>query len=175
MVWSAGQREFVPLLLGFYCLSQLMHVPQQASRWAVIEELEMGLHPRAISAVLLPVLELLCWNYRVCLSTHSPHVLDVLWALKIIQENHADPEKILELFDIKTTPSLKALAAEILTKDARVYYFDPETSETKDISELDPGSEDVAMWGWGGLTESSGRITEVVGDVVNASSRWTGS
>jgi hypothetical protein len=171
MVWSAGQREFVPLLLGFFCLSQLMHAPRQESRWAVIEELEMGLHPRAISAVLLPVLELLGWDYRVCLSTHSPHVLDVVWALKIIQENHAGPEKLLKLFDIKATPGLKALAADILTKDARVYYFDPESHETKDISELDPGSEDVAMWGWGGLTESTGRIADVVADVVNASTR----
>jgi hypothetical protein len=171
MVWSAGQREFIPLLLGFYCLSMLFHIPHLESRWAVIEEPEMGLHPQAISAVLLPVLELLGWHYRVCLSTHSPHVLDLVWALKVFQQNHASPEKLLELFEIKATPDLKALATEILEKDARVYYFDPKSHETKDISELDPGSADPAMSGWGGLTESTGRVTDVVADVVNKSSR----
>jgi hypothetical protein len=39
------------------------------SRWVVLEELEMGLHPRAISVLLLMVLELVARGYRVCLSS----------------------------------------------------------------------------------------------------------
>jgi len=172
MVWSSGQREFVPLLLGFYWLLPPTTAKRRTNlQWVVIEEPEMGLHPRAISAVLLLVLELLSRGYRVCISTHSPHVLDLIWALKVFQQNHASPEKLLELFEINATSSLKTWASKILKKDARVYYFDPKSHETRDISELDPGSEDIAMSGWGGLTEFSGRVGDVVADVVNGSTR----
>ena len=81
MVWSAGQREFVPLLLGFYWLMPPSKVSKRGDiKWVVLEELEMGLHPRAISVVLLMVFELLARGYRVCLSTHSSQVLDAMWA-----------------------------------------------------------------------------------------------
>lgn len=65
LVWSAGQREFIPLLLGLYWLLP----PRAQSKrdeidWVVIEELEMGLHPRAIETVLLLVLELIHRGYR---------------------------------------------------------------------------------------------------------------
>ena len=46
MVWSAGQREFVPLLLGMYWLMPPAKIsPAQRLEWVVIEEPEMGLHP----------------------------------------------------------------------------------------------------------------------------------
>ena len=45
----------------------------------------MGLHPRAVSGVLLMVLELLRRGYRVCLSTHSTQVLEFAWALRHLQ------------------------------------------------------------------------------------------
>src|SRR2546427_713628 len=83
MVWSAGQREFVPLLLGFYWLMPSTKVSTRGEiKWVVLEELEMGLHPRAISIVLLLVFELVARGYRVCLSTHSPQGLDAIWAFK---------------------------------------------------------------------------------------------
>ncbi|MDZ7358629.1 MAG: ATP-binding protein, partial [candidate division KSB1 bacterium] len=64
MVWSAGQREFVPLLLGFYWLMPPSKVPRREKiEWVVIEELEMGLHPQAISVTMLMVLELLWRGY----------------------------------------------------------------------------------------------------------------
>jgi hypothetical protein len=92
MVWSAGQREFVPLLLGFYWLMPPTAVSRRADiEWVVLEELEMGLHPKAISVVLLMVFELLARGYRVCLSTHSSQVLDAMWALKHLRENKAKP------------------------------------------------------------------------------------
>jgi len=69
MVWSAGQREFVPLLLGFYWLMPPTKVSRRGHiEWVVLEELEVGLHPRAISVVLLLVFELVVRGYRVCLS-----------------------------------------------------------------------------------------------------------
>jgi hypothetical protein len=171
MVWSAGQREFVPLLLGFYWLLP----PTATSRrgdldWVVIEELEMGLHPRAISVVLLLVLDLLSRGYRVCLSTHSTHVLDLVWALGIFQQHQAKPDRLLELFGVDTTQSMRRMAGEVMRKQAKVYFFDRETGRTRDISTLDPGAGDAAEWGWGGLSEFSGRVADLVAQVINEAS-----
>jgi len=168
LVWSAGQREFVPLLLGFYWLLPPTRVSRKTGiQWVVIEELEMGLHPRAISTVLLLILVLLWRGYKVCLSTHSPHVLDVVWALRTIQEKNGDPTLLIDLFDSKATERMKNLARAVAAKAAKVYYFDPETGVAKDISKLDPGSEDSMESGWGGLTELSGRVADVVARVTN--------
>jgi hypothetical protein len=170
MVWSAGQREFVPLLMGFYYLLPPTKVSTRDDiKWVVIEELEMGLHPKAISAVMLLVLELLSRGYRVCISTHSPQVLDVVWALKVFQRHSAKSRRFLDIFEVEPTQNMKSMADEVLKKDARVYYFDPESHTTRDISELDPGAEEVAESGWGGLAEFSGRVQNIVAEVVNES------
>lgn len=168
MVWSAGQREFVPLVLGFFwLLPPSTQVQRDKRKWVVIEEPEMGLHPRAISVVLLLVLELLSRGYRVCVSTHSPQVLDLVWALRIMQERKAKPERLLELFDIRATPSLRRIATAIMGKSAKVYFFDRETGRTQDISSLDPGASDTVVSEWGGLSEFASRAGEVVARVVN--------
>lgn len=167
LVWSAGQREFVPLLLGFYWLMPPTKISRRgAIEWVVLEELEMGLHPRAISVVLLLVFELLARGYRVCLSTHSSQVLDALWALKHLRKNGAKPEVLLEVFAApKTQPMLK-LAEDVMSKTQRVYYFDRGTGTTNDISALDPDAEGEGEAGWGGLSEFSGRANEAVARAV---------
>jgi hypothetical protein len=168
MVWSAGQREFVPLLVGFYWLLPPTKVPRrQEVEWVVIEEPEAGLHPNAISAVLLLILDLLARGYRVCLSTHSPHVLDVVWALRVIREHQAPSIKILDLFNTRKTDPMKEMADAVLGKIARVYYFDQKTGRSHNISGLDPGSEEASEAGWGGLSEFSGHVADVVAKVVN--------
>jgi len=167
MAWSAGQREFVPLLMGLYWLMPSASVKRrQPIEWVIIEELEMGLHPNAISVVLLLLMELLWRGYRVCISTHSPHVLDVVWALKTMQKHKANPRDLLELFDVAKTEAMKQVTATVLQREARVYYFDRD-GQTKDISDLDPGSEHVWEAGWGGLSEFSGHVNDVVAKVVN--------
>jgi hypothetical protein len=169
MVWSAGQREFVPLLAGLYWL-----IPGAATsmrkdiRWAVVEELEMGLHPRAVSAVMLTVCELLSRGYRVCLSTHSPQVLDVVWAIQKIRQSRAPADLVLKLFEVERGAGMEKLAENVLQREFRVYYFDPETRRTRDITCLDPGSEQVAEAGWGGLTDFSGRTAQIVAEAVSA-------
>jgi hypothetical protein len=167
MVWSAGQREFVPLLLGLYWLLPPTKTPKRGDiEWAVIEEIEMGLHPRAISSALLLILDLLSRGYKVCLSTHSPQVLDVVWALKMFQEHNAKPDAVLDLFNIKTQrQDLGKMAVEVLKKELRVFYFDP-GGKTSDISNLDPGSDDLAERGWGGLTGFTEHVADVVASVV---------
>jgi len=163
MVWSAGQREFVPLLLGFYWLMPPTKVSTRDEiQWVVLEELEMGLHPRAIGVVLLLVLELVARGYRVCLSTHSPQVLDAVWALRQLKANSADARDILEIFEADNTQAMRKLADTIIGKALKVFYFDRETGTTKDISELDPSAEEQGLSGWGGLSEFSGRVNRVV-------------
>ena len=169
MAWSAGQREFVPLLLGLYWLLPGAKTKRRdVLEWVVIEAPEMGLHPSAISVVLLLMMELLWRGYRVCLSTHSPHVLDVVWALRIIQQHGRDPGRLLDVFEVRKTDPMKDVAATALRKEAKVYYFDRDGS-TRDISNLDPGSGNALEAGWGGLSEFSGRVADVVAATVNAS------
>lgn len=174
MVWSAGQREFIPLLLGLYWLLPSASIQKRQNiDWVVIEELEMGLHPQAISVVLLLVLDLLSRGYKVCLSTHSPHVLDMIWALRIIRENSASQNNVLDLFKVKKTQSMRKLAACILDKTYKVYYFDREKKITHDISKLDPGDELSFEAGWGGLSEFSGLAADIVSRVMSSRKRVT--
>jgi hypothetical protein len=167
MVWSAGQREFVPLLLGLY--NVMPSKETKASRhikWVVIEELEMGLHPKAISVMLLIVLDLICRGYQVCLSTHSPHVLDLIWALRMFREHSASPTRILDLFGAPHTRAMVNVAESALFALTKVFYFDPESRTARDISNLDPGAELPAEAGWGGLAEFSGHVADEVARVV---------
>jgi AAA ATPase domain/AAA domain, putative AbiEii toxin, Type IV TA system len=162
MVWSAGQREFVPLLLGLYWLMPRSAIKRRdAIEWVVLEELEMGLHPRAIGVVLLLVLELLKRGYRVCLSTHSPQVLDAIWALNHLKANGAKANAVLDMFAARRTQSMRKLADAVLKKDLRVFYFDG-NGKSVDISKLDPSAEEDGESGWGGLSEFSARANKAV-------------
>ena len=166
LVWSAGQREFVPLLLGLYWLLPPAKISRRgALEWVVIEEPETGLHPNGLSAVLNLVLELLLRGYRVSLSTHSPHVLDVVWALRFFQENGGAFKDVLKLLGLGLTARTRELAESALESVLRVYYFSRDGS-VQDISDLDPGAEDHAESGWGGLTEFSGQVGDVVAEVA---------
>jgi hypothetical protein len=166
LVWSAGQREFVPLLLGLYWLLPPGKVSRRGElEWVVIEELEMGLHPKAISATLALVLELLSRGYRVCLSTHSPHVLDVVWGLQFLKANGGKPQEVLDILGIKPNAGTNKLAKAALDKTFTVHSF-RRNAPVEDISGLDPASESREEAGWGGLTEFSGRVGDVVAKVA---------
>ncbi|MBY0372803.1 MAG: ATP-binding protein [Bryobacteraceae bacterium] len=166
MVWSTGQREFIPLLLGLY---QLMP-PAKRSRhkeieYVVIEEMEMGLHPQAIEAMLFVVLELMSLGYRVCLSTHSVEVLNMVWALGRIQE-HGDAADLLNLFRLPKTAGPSKVAEASMRKDIVTYYFDRK-GPVKDISGLSLEESIEAGADWGGLTSFASRAAEVVGEVLS--------
>lgn len=130
----------------------------------------MGLHPQAISILLLIVLELLTRGYKVCLSTHAQHVLDVVWALGLLRANQGTPDDVLDLFGAPHTRQLRDVAKGALRKSAKVYYFD-RNGLTHDITSLDPGSPHPDESSWGGLTEFSGRVADVVADVIAASEK----
>jgi len=164
MVWSAGQREFVPLFLALMWLlpAKTGSSPKQMPEWVLIEEPEMGLHPQAIAAVLFVLLELLARGYRVCLSTHSTHVLDLVWALQVFRLNGAPPQGLLDIFGVHHRRHSLALASKVLEKEAAVFFFDAKTRQTRDISTLDPNNPDTNVNTWGGMTE----FTTQIGDII---------
>jgi hypothetical protein len=172
--WSAGQREFTPLLLGLYWL---MPAAKTSTRGkldtVVIEEPEMGLHPQAIVSFGLLVLELLHRGYRVILSTHSPVVLDLVWAIQQLKTGKTQTAvaSLKEIFHIKGgSPQIKALFESALRKSYRTYFFERRGGvvTTRDISSLDPGDEDEVVSGWGGLSGLSGKIAETVGEAMSS-------
>lgn len=167
MVWSAGQREFVPLLLGMYWLMPPTKVSRRADlEWVVLEELEMGLHPRALSVVLLMVLELVFRGYKVCLSTHATQALEVVWAIRRLQQAKGNASALLNMFDCEKTQQMKALAEAVLKKELTVYYFDRKQGTATDISNLDPDAENEPEAKWGGLGEFSALANKAVADAV---------
>ena len=126
----------------------------------------MGLHPNGIGAVMNLVMELRLRGYRVCISTHSPHLLDVIWALRFFQDNGGEIRDVLRLLGLPSRPKTQRLADAALASDFRTYYFKRDGT-VDDISSLDPGSGDAAEEGWGGLTEFSGHVGETVAEVAN--------
>lgn len=166
LTWSAGQREFVPLLLGLYRLMRAGAVGRRgALESVIIEEPEMGLHPRAIAATMAFVVELLRREHRLVPSTHSTQVLDVVWGLRTLRELGGTPRDVAELLGIAETTSVRNAAQRALTADYRTYYFE-RRAPVRDISALDPMSDDPDTAGWGGLTAFSERVANVVLRVV---------
>lgn len=171
MTWTAGQREFTPLLLG---LSHLLS-PRGRSKeveWVVIEEPEMGLHPKAISVFMFMVLDLLSYGYRVVLSTHSPIVLAAVWMLGRLREAGGRWQLVCDAFGVEArrNKALKKIAEAALEKEIRTHLlaFDADGRvSSKEISSLDPGAEDDDISGWGGLTGFSSRFGEAVRQAVN--------
>lgn len=175
MTWTAGQREFAPLLMGLYHLLPGQQKPKLAHvDWVVIEEPEMGLHPQAVTVVVLLVLDLLWRGYRVALSTHSPHLLTAVWMLQRLKESKARWQLLCEGLGVETGQDMKRVATSALGKDYRVHLleFGKDRKVTaKDISRLDPGAEDEGEAGWGGLTGFSSRFGEVVRKAANGVAR----
>jgi hypothetical protein len=173
MTWTAGQREFTPLLLGLYHLLPPRKLLKQPDiDWVVVEEPEMGLHPQAVTVFLLLTLDLLWRGYRVVLSTHSPHVLTAVWMLKRLQEHQASWQLVCKGFDVSGSGSLRKVAEAALHKSYRVHLLEfgkDEKVRSTDISELDPDSDDTRMSGWGGLTGFSSRFGDAVRTAVNQS------
>lgn len=169
MSWSAGQKEFMPLLLAFYCLSGPPSnvIKKEKYRYVVIEEPEMGLHPKAIISVILQILELIqTGGYKVIVSSHSPVFLEFAWSFNLLRSNPQQYEALYELFDIPEISPVKEMLAGLFDKSIRTYYFDKESKNGKvvshDISSLDVTDTNNIVSNWGGLSEFSSKVSEVV-------------
>lgn len=170
MTWSTGQREFAPFLLGLYWLMPSGKVEKKNNvNWVVIEEPEMGLHPQAISALLLIFLELLRRGYKVIVSTHSPQILELIWAIRLITKSKTASTRLRQLLDLKPNAFSKDLTGTVLDeKTFRTYYFSRKNGivNVKDISTLDPEDPDEAVSDWGGLTLFSTKTADIVTEAV---------
>lgn len=170
MTWSTGQKEFMPLLMAIYCLSGPPQnvINRDQYEYIVLEEPEMGLHPLAIQTIILQMMEFMDAGYKVIVSTHSPVLLEFIWAYNCLKSIPTEQrlEALYELFNMQNSSRSKLdFMKSIYDKDIRTYYFVRDASgkvETKDISSLDVYSEDIAVNEWGGLTQFSSKTNEVV-------------
>ena len=167
MVWSTGQREFVPLLLG---LDQLM--PSGGARkknninWIVIEEPEMGLHPQSFSVLLIILFELLRRDYKILVSTHSSQIPELIWAIQLLIKWNAGSARLLKLLNLNATRFSTELAKTVFEeKTFKTYYMSPHNA-VKDISTLDAEDPDKAISDWGGLTLFSTNVAEVISEAM---------
>ena len=171
MTWSAGQKEFMPLLLAIYCLtgSSSSVVKRDDYKWVIIEEPEMGLHPKAIESVIIEVIELLKQGFKVILSTHSSIFIDFAWTLQLISElNPQDFKKAMcRLFNLPVDSKSKSIFNDLQSKVVKVYYFDTKDNEgvvSTDISSLNVMDCDQAVSEWGGLSSFASRASEIVSE-----------
>lgn len=168
MTWSAGQKEFMPLLLAFYYLSsgdgQLMK--RNEHKYVVIEEPEMGLHPQAIKSVILEILDLIHNGMKVIVSTHSTTLLDFAWAFNIIKKSSRDNkvDAFYEMFDIAKDASNEHLFDSLLEKKISTVYFSRAGKyvTSTDISSLDAGNDNLDVSEWGGLSRFASKAAEIV-------------
>jgi len=170
MTWSAGQKEFMPLLLSLYFLMPASKVKLRNDiKTVIIEEPEMGLHPKAIQALMVVFLELIARGYKIIISTHSPVLLELLWAMNYIQKYSGTPADIFELFSLEKNASMSTTFKTIIKEKKFATYFFEQNDKgviVKDISSLDAGSEDKATSNWGGLTDFSSKAGDIVSKLV---------
>ncbi|MBQ8704231.1 MAG: ATP-binding protein [Bacteroidales bacterium] len=173
MSWSAGQKEFMPLLMAFYCLSgpPSKVIRKEKYKYVVIEEPEMGLHPRAIISVILQIIELMqVGGYKVIISTHSPVFLEFAWAFNLLKESLNKYDGLYELFDVPVGSPVRDMLVGLFEKNIKTYYFKRTRNgrvDSVDISSLDAGDTDSIVSEWGGLSAFASKSSEVVAKYLN--------
>lgn len=161
MSWSAGQKEYLPLMLAITYLF-LWKIPY---KYIIIEEPEMGLHPKAINAIILQLLALTQAGYRIIVSTHSPMFLEFAWAFNFLQslKTARFNEALAEILSMSEQE--KDMTNEVSTKTIKTYFFQRDSNgkvSTKDISSLDVDNDDTIVSEWGGLSSFASKASEVV-------------
>ena len=168
MAWTAGQREFVPLMLALYELLPPSKVPRlDAYETVILEEPELGLHPQAIMAVMHLVFHLLARGYRVVISTHSTLLLESAWAIQRLKKSNATTKQFASAFGLNT--SAKDVATAALASTVRAYYLDytvKGTVSSQDISSLDLFDDSPDVAGWGGLATFSEKLSNAVATAI---------
>ncbi len=175
MSWSAGQKEFMPLLLAFYCLSgpPSKVVKKEEYKYVVIEEPEMGLHPQAIISIILQILELMqAGGYKVIVSTHSPVFLEFAWAFNLLRDVPAGQYAALyDIFHVKPGSPVGEMLRGLFDKSVKTYFFQREKADGKvvshDISSLDVADVNNEVSEWGGLSEFASLVSDVVSKYVS--------
>lgn len=170
MAWSAGQKEFMPLLLAFYCVSgpPSKVIKREKYKTVIIEEPEMGLHPQAIISIILQVIELIQSGYRVVLSTHSTVILEFAWAFHLLKNTDKEVryKALNEVFGVKDNSSVSEMLEGSLEKSIHTYYFRRDIDMGKvvsyDISSLDAGATNSDISEWGGISGFATHVSDVI-------------
>lgn len=167
--WSAGQREFLPLLLGLYeVMPHKAKSKAEEIKMIILEEPEMGLHPKATLLFVLLAFELIERGYKVVISTHSQTVVEAAWALRKLKgDSDYKKKKLGYIFDIRPFEAGEIFKSYISDKtEIKVYFFDRviDTTTVKDISDLDTSSDDLIMNSWGGMLSFNDRATHAVAE-----------
>ena len=108
-------------------------------------------------------------GYKVIVSTHSPVFLEFAWAFNILKNGDIAHkyEALCEMFDM--TKDSEGVFKGIFDKNIGTVYFSREKGQvvSKDITSLDAASEDDAIAEWGGLSQFSGKVTDIVSRYLN--------
>jgi AAA domain, putative AbiEii toxin, Type IV TA system len=164
MAWTAGQREFVPMMLALYDLMPAGGQSKMAGiETVILEEPELGLHPQALMSVGLAILHLLSRKYRVIVSTHSALMLEFTWMLSRLSRNKVNGVKEVK----KLFSTTEKIAAAAMSAKVNVHYLDynkfiNNKVTSRDISSLDLFGDDPDVAGWGGLSSYSVQFSNIV-------------
>ncbi len=159
--WSAGQKEYMPLSMAHYFISRQK---SQTFKYIVIEEPEMGLHPRAIIEFIGEVSRLMSLGYKIVISTHSSVFLDFAWAVRTMQNSTEDNFKKM-LLEAGITDPESGNQIYASRSNIRTYYFNDGIS--KDISTLDAWSDDPDISHMGELTSFNSRLCDAISKYKN--------
>ncbi|MGQ0710153.1 MAG: AAA family ATPase [Rhodoferax sp.] len=176
MAWTAGQREFVPLLIALYELLPAGGVSRlDAVKTVILEEPELGLHPKALFAVGIAIIHLLARGYRVVVSSHSPLMVDFAWTLNRLRIAHlrgvSSEKNYFKAFNLKSTPNNKKVVAELMKSKARAYYLGYSKEKSKSTTVTAQDISDLRTYGnadepvWGELLRYSTLLAEVIGQL----------
>jgi hypothetical protein len=169
MSWSTGQKEFIPLLFVFYRLVDGEPYKGDPYKYVIIEEPEMGLHPRAINTIILQLLIFMQAGYRIIVSTHSPMFLEFAWAFNFLQSlkmAHFN-EALAEILSMNKWEM--GMTDKVSTKTIKTYFFRRNSNgkvSTKDISSLDVDDPNSISYGWGELSAFSAKTARIVSKYV---------
>lgn len=174
MSWSAGQREFAPLLLSVIHLLPSGGTSKREYDYIIIEEPEMGLHPEAIEAFFLLVLALLDRGYKIIISTHSYTLLEIVWTLQTLKKLEGKGEHLKKIFNFKSSAQPAIKWEECLQKEMRVFFFSKYKDgamhkvHARNISTLDLGEEADEVRQWGFILSFSERANPIIAELANA-------
>ena len=156
------------MLMAFYCLSVPPSIVNRKEnyKYVVIEEPEMGLHPKAIISVILQIIELIkTGGYQVVISSHSPVFLEFAWAFNLLKTIKQRDSALCELFDIPEGSPASMILSGLFEKTIKTYYFNHSSNDkvdTTDISSLDAGATDDMISEWGGISSFATKTSEIV-------------
>jgi hypothetical protein len=168
-LWSFGQGSYFPIAITFEQLKRYVldsgHIHESIKhRYIVIEEPELGLHPKAIQDFMLQVFGMMQLGFKIILSTHSDYILETVWVLKQLQEQKVSFQALEHLFQTENRPEFKVVFEALTDKSYRTYFFKKEDDgvHAKDISSLDLLSEEDDISDWGGFMNFKERANAVV-------------